>query len=670
MSINRFDHQPLQTEEKIRPPISPLRKQSSLQDRLKLTIDGHVPRYDYYTPIQRQNPNRNQYDSSLFRDESNAYEYDVDRQEFYSSHRQTPVDKLMRTHFSMPDKITWNSPENDNYNALRRDHVWNSSPFTTKPTEQLLTQDYNINAFFNPLSVPPILSNENKLQISSQTRKSNHKTNLVNYPEYGAGLYPRPPQRVHNSLPDCNSVSSAVLCKPPLHFRGTFQENRDSENSHLFHDIRHTETLQTLSPDEESHSENSPPSEVALELTDDTHNIYPPHLVPNSYPLRSEIYKNFFSDLSGVNQPKRDKNCQKSTFTDGTTSGDYITPLESHRFSDSADTNDLSSYNLNAHALSLAQSSGQKPSQYSGRQNELYSRLIRIIQSDESLNKLRNLLLQSNHLPSKTTSETESPKLSLLGVLILPSSVIKELDYNHEEKLKYVPEDFDDKSLSENSSESDISDDVKNVKDISKPHSIVIYDENVESKDNASVDEVHNSENEHSKSTLDLPLQQTFSKNNPALKTDFNSSNVQLPAETVTSPKLYVYDEQSLLDKEKNGNSNFSTDNWRKILEDEISKEIRESTLHGDIPSLDTILDESINSGQNKHSHENQHSFNKHIGPLYDSTGKLIQPENVPIHIHRFNPPSGLTSLPWKFSIPRPAPPRSIVVPPKPPTLS
>ena len=565
--------------------------------------------------------------------------------------------------FSKPNKIVSNSPETDEYSSLLSDHVWNFNPLIRKPSEQKLSQEYNMDNYYYSLTVPSVSSNEKTLELSSKVQKSNNKKPLLNYPGYGISLYPRPHQLVHNSLPDCNSVGSSVLCKPPLHFRESLEDYGNSENNPLLYNTHQTQIVKNIP---QVSAENSPHSESAIELTGEAYNIYPPHVVPKSYPLRSDIYKNFFSDLTGFGQSKSgDKNCQKSTFIERTTSDDYITPLESHKFSNSAVTNDLSQYDLNTHTLSLSQKSEQKIPKYSEGQNEFYSRLIRIIQSDESLNKLKNLLLQSENSSPKATSKFESPKLSLLGVLILPSSVIKELDYGQHEQTQSAPDEFENKNLSENSFESDVP---EMTMDLNETLPTVIYNDNDDYKKNDSLKENQQPANETKRFSLPSSLQLILSKGNIAQNTGYNSSYSDFPAETVISPKLYVHDEQSLSETQEKNNLNFTADNWRKILEDEISKEIRESSLRLDVPSMDTSVDESNNS---EHSQEGQYNnFNKHIGPLYDSTGKLIQPENVPIHIHRFNPPSDLTSLPWKYSIPRPAPPRSIVVPPKPPTLA
>ncbi|GFR18372.1 cuticle protein 14 isoform b [Trichonephila clavata] len=52
--------------------------------------------------------------------------------------------------------------------------------------------------------------------------------------------------------------------------------------------------------------------------------------------------------------------------------------------------------------------------------------------------------------------------------------------------------------------------------------------------------------------------------------------------------------------------------------------------------------------------------------PLYDSRELPVKRENALLHLHRYVAPTGITSLPWKFANPRPAPLKSLVILPKP----
>ncbi|KFM66194.1 hypothetical protein X975_06602, partial [Stegodyphus mimosarum] len=109
------------------------------------------------------------------------------------------------------------------------------------------------------------------------------------------------------------------------------------------------------------------------------------------------------------------------------------------------------------------------------------------------------------------------------------------------------------------------------------------------------------------------------------------------------------------------------TSNWRKILEEELQKSLKDNDSQEEARYHDMV---SGTPSSLQNSDQRVYEINKPANPLFDSRGVQIKPENVPLHLHRFIPPSGITSLPWKFTIPRPAPPRSVDIPPKPPALT
>lgn len=618
-----------------------------------------------YSPIQTSLKTYQNTETSHL-DDRNYDRYDAPRQTFYSS-RQNPVDKLVNARFpGVPGETISPSPAKDRDDLIAGSPFWKSSPITKVPFLDPVAQHYNEKFYPKTLLNSMLLRDNDYQNHRSKVRESS------NYTPFLANLLQSPQHKVHTSLPDCNSVSSAVLCKPPSFFSQSVSQQRHSGRDEEFaqDEILRASEVNPFHPEEIPVKD--PTFSNLYDLLDEENRATSPHFIPNSYPVRSETYRNFFNYMQEhAKLQKKDKDCHKHQDVSGTSSRDYFSPLGPY----DAVGNDLIQNDLKKQEGPFFDDVSKNSHEDIHRDQEFYSSLMRVIQNDESLSKLKSLIFKPQESSTDSNSETDTPKLSLLGVLILPSHILKELDRNQVRKTytKETSEKVDEKNLAvfgDDIFESDIVDESQSLAENSRN----LHD--IDSEANMNVSSVayenpHTAENKTESFGFDIPFHLPSDAGNDTLQTlHFDTNDTEITVETMKNSKFHIFDDQKLFDKdvEYKQQSNSSAENWRKILEEEISKEIRTS-LQQDLSSGETS-DEIAPPEEAIQSNIHRYGFNKHIGPLYDSTGKLIQPENVPIHIHRFNPPSSLTSVPWKYSIPRPAPPRSIIVPPKPPAMS
>ncbi|XP_015906914.2 uncharacterized protein [Parasteatoda tepidariorum] len=155
----------------------------------------------------------------------------------------------------------------------------------------------------------------------------------------------------------------------------------------------------------------------------------------------------------------------------------------------------------------------------------------------------------------------------------------------------------------------------------------------------------------------------------------YNDHEQTLP---INDSKFVVFDEienhEELKEQVKGHDSSIqnNSSDWKKQLDDVINEEYEKTSLQRESYFSNLPHTKSNDSVENDSDKLDSRIYKIHEPPskLYDSRGVTVKPENVPLHLHRYVPPTGITSFPWKFAIPRPAPPRSIVIPPKPPVLT
>lgn len=610
---------------------------------------------------------------------------------------QNPVEKFINTRLDIPrDIFSLLSSNEDGHishpvlqpSSTTRDHF--EYPVSQAPN--LNSQDptigiSNMNDFLNNLHTSGVIS-ESYTGNNKDNKAQDITSTSSDYPQFLSNLFPNPHHKVHTSLPDCNSVTSAVLCKPPDFLSGAyFQRNTSKSAEFPFGDAIETAASGTPNPEIKTGNLENPSLSTIFEVSQRPDERYPQHSMTDS-----DIYRTLLGHkrVTGIMDSRHDRKCYKNHLaSDGSILNYFIPSLEPKSHINDDVSNVLASYNQNRNDKPISAST-ESSVDLQKEDEEYFSNLIKIIRNDHSLNKLKDLLLPSSQLSTDSASTKETPRLSLLGILILPSHIIKELntdDFNNSFVNKPIENDernqthFVEDIPQSNLSKSAVVDETYQYLDESHfKYPDRDINKGINSTGNYSVPLVTDFVNETNNGGYISKPKIPESWKNQLLFSQKNKINYTELSFSIKSPPFHVLNATEMADNDKVNNnnaydkrlvqtSNSSSEDWRKILEEEISKEykavLQQQARFPDIPADIPPVPEFDSK-----TNQRQYTLTKHTGPLYDSTGRPIKPENVPIHIHRYIQPTGIPSLPWKFTIPRPAPPRSIIVPPKPPVLS
>ncbi|GFT42268.1 cuticle protein 14 isoform b [Nephila pilipes] len=460
---------------------------------------------------------------------------------------------------------------------------------------------------------------------------------LLNYPQ----------QKVHTDLPDCETVSSAVLCKPPLFYTNNYAYFNLTQRKILPLGEQQLTDSYRLSPDERKFLIEAALAERLQKFISSGES----DIDLNSLPLQNNAFNLFTSikDASHKSTPcsdskkKNEKDAEDLDLTNtlnrpviyNTISNTHINSLMKYG-------ND---WNRPLPANNAQQNNQNIHPQYSSESN-------RDINS-ENLDGFHDhkklvLLTPQNSEKSENSFLDILKNLNVLGLIILPKD-----DRQSQDKLI---EQFVRKAANEQSEEN-ISKNITNKLIKNATEEITMFTPEFSNTTRKENDKISNSSEYLSENITSKPFNViAYDRNEPIHKLLKNSEFLIL--DDTRSPESGDYGLTTTVKSE----TPTDAPNWRKVFEDEMKQEY-ERTSNKNLSDDESMLSLSSNRGI---PNERVYSIPDPPIPLYDSRGIPVKSENVPLHLHRYVAPTGIPSLPWKFSIPRYAPPRSLVIPPKP----
>ncbi|GIY54524.1 uncharacterized protein CDAR_164101 [Caerostris darwini] len=439
---------------------------------------------------------------------------------------------------------------------------------------------------------------------------------LLNYPQ----------QKVHKNLPDCDTVSSSVLCQPPPYY---------------YKDYHYYNSTERISP--------------FIQTSDDKEKFIEATLMDRLFKFVSTSDKNFSEKISkGV--PRKDSSCSDNT--NENRAGDLALTTSLNRpviYNTISNThiNSLLKYGSdwnNPIPTNVMQNSQRMNSQY----NPVTDGNIDSEQNGPLLNNKNILLLTSQNSETSEKSVLNLlKKLNVLGFIILPTGN-KE---SQEQLLEHLGQKVSDTPKEKKPFKNDTDDSTQTTT-------------KTDSKMNAEFSNATAVEIREISNTTDS-LTTNISREEPVLSNE-NDQVESKPKLQLKNSEFLILDDTQYTNNQNDDHGTKTTtttettthlSNWRKVFEEEYEKALVKNQTVTVAESKEEIQNPGI-------PHERVYQIHDPPIPLYDSRGMPINSENVPLHLHRYVPPAGITSFPWKFAIPRPAPPRSLAVPPRPSELS
>ncbi|KAG8200069.1 hypothetical protein JTE90_001926 [Oedothorax gibbosus] len=474
----------------------------------------------------------------------------------------------------------------------------------------------------------------------------------------------QPQQKVHRNLPDCDTVNSGVLCEPPKVNRNRIVEDTSSDNDFL-------ETLKV-----KDDIGGSYPTSQLIENTFADRLYKFSVSSDNGFPFRSSrndvaTNRDVFKYFPSLKVPSNTKSsCRENRNPVDENSNDEISPA----LNQPVIYNSISNTHINSYGENWRNFKPQNiPSQQQYTSPDFGAR-----RHDSSSNQQVILLSpQSSQDKNDSSALKFLERLNVIGVIL----VNKDNEFpKNTGRATDIAELFNQSSEISKSA-TDLNEDNRNMKAVFEkdPH-IPSTSQN----SNRVAAKVQTFENQHNlTNTLKNDETEDTENDSPELNEEVHESALTGKTETFLQPnnsEFLILDDVHTPAKNNKTISSSSEppkhsetlSNWRKILEDELKGDNHGRALRtqSSKTSEDQKSSDSNFFANTGIANERVYQLHDPPHPLYDSRGVPIKSENVPIHLHRYVPPTGVTSLPWKFSIPRPAPPRSIAIPPKPSTLT
>ncbi|GFX32769.1 cuticle protein 14 isoform b [Trichonephila clavipes] len=472
---------------------------------------------------------------------------------------------------------------------------------------------------------------KNKLEKTPAGISSNLLHLLLNYPQ----------QKVHTDLPDCETVSSAVLCKPPLFYTNNYAYfNLSDEEDSPLDEQKSIDSHRRLSSDEQKLL-------IETAFAERLHKFI--STGDGKLPLQNNGFNQF---VSLKDNSQRSTPCSDNQEKYGKDTGDLALTNTLNR---PVIYNTISNTHINSMmkygndwnpplASSNVQQSNQKV------QTQHSSIPARDISSNmyEDLHDHKKLVLLTLQNGDKSDASFLDllKNLNILGLIIFPKDGGKSQEKLIEHFANKAEHGRNDEKVSKSTANGLVQ---KTTEVVSEPTPIF---PNTTTKENTSNSSEYGSNNTTANQPLIVqdrkePIHKLLLKNSEFLILDdihsSESGDYGLPPTSKPEASTDVPD-------------------WKKAFEDEMKQEY-ERTLNKSLSDDESMLSFLPNRGI---PNERVYSIPDPPIPLYDSRGVPVKSENVPLHLHRYVAPTGITSLPWKFAIPRPAPPRSLVIPPKP----
>ncbi|GFR04186.1 cuticle protein 14 isoform b [Trichonephila clavata] len=647
VSVNRFSHLP---EDK--KTLSTITRHFDDQDNRDVPESQNWPsNYDFYVPITQkgnldESPKKKPIPIDLHKHLFNAGFYDqsqIPRRNIQQGvFPLRTYDEKYKTDFNLQDT----SEESLKLLGGKDFRIWPDNASLLPPIGRTTnTEMRNIGSLPPRFTGGDILlthkdTRTNKLEKTPPGISSNLLQLLLNYPQ----------QKVHTDLPDCETVSSAVLCKPPLFYTNNYAYfNLSDVEGRPLDEQKSIDSQRRLSSDEQKLLIEAAFAERLHKFVSTGDGKFPSNTVLSRLPLQNNAFNQLVSSKD---------NSQKST------------PCSDNQEKYGKDTEDLALTNTlnrpviyntisNTHINSMLKyGSDWNPSLASGNvqqsNQEVHTLHSSIPTSDINSNMYKDLhdhkklvlLTLQNGEKSDTSFLDLLKNLNVLGLIIFPEDGGK----SREKLIEHFANKAEHGRNEEKVSKSTANGLVQKVTEVvSEPTPTF---PNATTKENTS----NSSEYGTNNTTVNQPLT-VQDRKEPIHKLLLKNSEF-LILDDIHSSESGDYGLPPTLKPEA------STDapDWKKAFEDEMKQEY-ERTLNKSLSDDESMLPLPPNRGI---PNERVYSIPDPLIPLYDSRGVPVKSENVPLHLHRYVAPTGITSLPWKFAIPRPAPPRSLVIPPKP----
>ncbi|KAF8773271.1 Cuticle protein 16.8 like protein [Argiope bruennichi] len=467
-------------------------------------------------------------------------------------------------------------------------------------------------------------------------------------------LFNHPQQRVHKNLPDCESVKSAVLCKPPPYYYKdsgylNFTERKSSDDN----DPNLTDEYRTLSNEERQKFIESILADRLFKFATSTGKKYPPNMSLSDSTVRSEFFSNLpHNSQKGIPCSETNNRNRQNNMEDLDLTTSLNRPVIYNSISNTH-INSLMKYGNDWNPPQLIRNT-QQHNEHTYSQNNPTQ--IDNVDTKENTGGNRRLVLLTTQSGEKSDQSVFEllKKLNILGFIILPGND-KE---SHQKLIEHIVSKTTEKKDSNRNPNNAPQNSIQNITETSTQSSTELPNTNqIDGAKflNSSKPGLRNittkEEDGQSKENQEKPDKKLLLKNSEFLILDDvhdpesgdGDYNSKPPVTTIASTDL---------------------PNWRKAFEEELKEEYERAVNKS---HTDHTGEPSLNRGI---PNERVYHIQDPPTPLYDSRGNPIKSENVPLHLHRYIAPTGITSFPWKFAIPRPAPPRSLVIPPRPANLS